>query len=97
MWQVAGLAYARQGIENSGYADQEFLDGLVADAGLDRADAGLPAEDVVVAAEKMAHHAGIDGTPSFLVGPTGGRLERFQPDALSPEPFVERIEAELAR
>jgi protein-disulfide isomerase len=97
MWQVAGLAYARQGAENSGYADQTFLDALVADAGLERVDAGLPAEKVVAAAEAAAHHARIDATPSFLVGPTGGRLAHFQPDILSPEPFVERIEAELGR
>jgi protein-disulfide isomerase len=97
MWQVAGLAYARQGVENSGYADQDFVDALVADAGLDGVDAGSPAEDVVAAAEEKAHHAGIDSTPSFLIGPTGGRLERFQPDALSPQPFVERIEQDLAR
>jgi protein-disulfide isomerase len=97
MWQVVGLAYDRQGIENSGYADQAFLDALVADAGLGSVDARQPAEDVVVAAERKAHHARIDSTPSFLVGPTGGRLERIQPDALSPEPFVERIEAELGR
>jgi protein-disulfide isomerase len=97
MWQVAGLAYARQGVENSGYADQGFLDALVADAGLERVDAGLRAEELVAAAEKEAHHARIDATPSFLVGPTGGKLERFQPDALSPEQFIERLEAELVQ
>ena len=97
MWQVAGLAYARQGVENSGYADQDFVDALIADAGLDGVDAGSPAEDVVAAAEEKAHHAGIDSTPSFLIGPTGRRLERFEPDALSAQPFMERIEEELAR
>jgi protein-disulfide isomerase len=97
MWQVAGLAYARQGVEKSGYADQDFLDALVADAALDGVDAGAPAEDVVAAAEERAHHAAIDSTPSFLVGPTGRRLERFQPDALSAQPFMERIDEELAR
>jgi hypothetical protein len=97
MWQVVGLAYSRQEMENSGYADSAFLDGLVADAGLRGVDAGARAERVVAAAETKAHHAGIDSTPSFLVGPTGGRLTRLRPDALAPEPFVERIEAELRR
>jgi protein-disulfide isomerase len=83
MWQVAGLAYARQGVENSGYADQDFLDALVADAGLDRVDAGRDAELLVGSAEKSAHHADIDSTPSFLIGRTGGTLTRFQPDALA--------------
>jgi protein-disulfide isomerase len=97
MWQIAALAFARQGMENSGYADQDFLNALVADAGLDGVDAGSRAEDVVAAAEERAHHAGIDSTPSFLIGSTGGRLERFEPDALSPQPFMERIEEELGR
>jgi protein-disulfide isomerase len=96
-WQVTGLAFARQGAENSGYADEAFLDALVADAGLARVDAGPEAEAVLVAAERSARRAQIDATPSFLVGPTGGRLERFEPDALSPEPFVERLETELGR
>ena len=95
MWQVTGLAYARQGPENSGYADDEFLRDLVADAGLDAVDAGT-GEAAVAAAEREAHHAGIDSTPSFLIGPTGGRLERFQPDALAPETFFRRLEQELA-
>jgi hypothetical protein len=97
MWQVAGLAYARQGAENSGYADHAFLDRLVADAGLGRVDAGPSAEHAVAAAERRAHHARIDSTPSFLIGPTGGKLELFQPRALSPEPFAERLAAELRR
>src|ERR687883_808991 len=33
MWQFVGLAYARQGRENSGYATDSFINGLVADAG----------------------------------------------------------------
>jgi hypothetical protein len=97
LWQVAGLAYARQGIENSGYANRDFLETLVADAGLDGVDAGSAAEEVVVAAEDHARQADIDSTPSFLIGRTGRSLERFQPDALSPEPFAERIEEELGR
>jgi protein-disulfide isomerase len=97
MWEVVGLAYARQGMENSGYADQAFLDALVADAGLEQVDTGPRAEAILAAAERTARRARIDSTPSFLIGPTGGRLERFEPEALSPEPFVARVESELAR
>jgi protein-disulfide isomerase len=96
MWQVAGLAYARQGSENSGYADDAFLRELIADAGLDAVDADT-GETVVAAAEREAHHAGIESTPSFLVGPTGGKLERFEPNALAPESFFRRLEQALAQ
>jgi protein-disulfide isomerase len=95
MWQVAGLAYARQGAENSGYADKQFLDELVADAGLGQVDTGRRAEAIVADAEGLADRTGIDSTPSFLIARTGGPLERFEPTALSPDQFVERIEQEL--
>lgn len=95
MWQVAGLAYARQGHENSGHADDAFLDGLVADAGLKSVDAGPRADAFIARAERLAHHAGIDSTPSFLIGPTGGRLSRFQPGSFDPAEFAARIEQEL--
>ena len=97
MWNVVDLAYVRQGTENSGYADDAFLDALVADAGLESVDAGAGAEKIVTAAEARARRARIDSTPSFLVGPTRGVLRHFHPDALTPEPFVARLEAELRR
>ena len=97
MWNVVDLAYARQGIENSGYADDAFLKALVADAGLESVNAGSPAEKVLTAAERRAEHAKIDSTPSFLVGPTGGTLRHFHPDSLTPEPFVARLAHELRR
>ena len=35
MWQFAELAYLRQGTENSGYATDDFINRLAADAGLE--------------------------------------------------------------
>ena len=94
MWQVAGLAYARQGQENSGYADDAFIADLVADAGLKTVDAGRSSDEFIARGERQAHHAGIDSTPSFLIGPTGGKLERFQPGSFDPAEFAARIEQE---
>ena len=37
MWQFVGLAYDRQGQENSGYATNGFINRLTHDAGLKRA------------------------------------------------------------
>jgi protein-disulfide isomerase len=97
MWHVVELAYARQGRENSGYADERFIDELARDAGLEKVDDGPAAEETVAAGEEAARAAGIDSTPSFLIGPTGGTLERFQPQSLSAEEFTDRIDAELRR
>jgi protein-disulfide isomerase len=97
MWQFVGLAYDRQGRENSGYATNEFIDRLARDAGLKRADAGAAAERLVQAGERLAKRAGIASTPSFLIGPTGGRLHRFQPAELTPGAFIPAIDKELAR
>jgi protein-disulfide isomerase len=97
MWQFVGLAYARQGRENSGYATDEFINSLAADAGLDNTDAGAAAERMVRGDEQAARAAGIESTPSFLIGPTGGPFTRFQPNDLTPDAFVPKIEKELAR
>jgi protein-disulfide isomerase len=97
MWNVVQLAYARQGAENSGYADDQFLTRLVADSGLEGVNAGSRAEAVVAAAEVQAHKAHIEATPSFLVGPTGGALHHFQPADLTAKAFVEALDEELAR
>jgi protein-disulfide isomerase len=95
MWQLVALAYERQGAENSGYATEDFIERLTTDAGLRDLDAGAAAEKQVRRSEQIARSAGIDSTPSFLIGPTGGALSGFQPSDLTPEAFEPRIEREL--
>ncbi len=95
MWQFVELAYQRQGRENSGYATDAFINSLAADAGLHKADAGAAAEQQVRDAEQSARTLGIDSTPSFLIGRTGGPLKRFQPSDLTPGAFVPRIDRDL--
>ena len=97
MWQFVALAYARQGAENSGYATDDFINKLASDAGLDKVDAGTAAENQVRRAEQAARSLGIDSTPSFLIGRTGGTLTRFQPSDLTPGAFEPKIDEELAR
>lgn len=97
MWQFVGLAYQRQGAENSGYATDAFINDLAADAGLAGVDAGAPAEHLIREGEQAARAAGIESTPSFLIGPTGGALAHFQPSDLTPGAFVPRIQEELRR
>ena len=97
MWQFVALAYARQGTENSGYATPEFVNRLVADAGVKNVDAGAAAERQVRQSEQAARTLGINSTPSFMIGRTGGTLERFQPSDLTPDAFIPRVDQELAR
>ena len=95
MWQFVELAYQRQGREGSGYATDDFINSLAADAGLRKADAGAGAERQVRLAEQSARSLGIESTPSFLIGRTGAPLKRFQPSDLTPGAFVPEIEKEL--
>jgi protein-disulfide isomerase len=97
MWQFVELAYQRQGRENSGYATDDFINRLAADAGLKKTDAGAAAERQVQQSEQAARTLGVDSTPSFLIGRTGGPMERFQPSDLTPDAFIPRIQQELRR
>jgi protein-disulfide isomerase len=97
MWQLVGLAYDRQGAENSGYATDTFIKSLFAEAGVHSPHAGAAAEQQVRRTEQAARTLGIDSTPSFAIGPTGGTLARFQPAQLTPGAFLPRIQEELRR
>ena len=97
MWQFVDLAYKRQGPENSGYATDDFINMLAADAGLRRTAVGAGAEQEVRRSEQAARTLGIDSTPSFLIGRTGRPLSRFEPSDLTPGSFTPAIEKELGR
>jgi len=97
MWQFVALAYQRQGRENSGYATGEFIDMLAADAGLKRTSAGAAAERQVRQSEQAAKTLGINSTPAFLIGPTGGPYTRFQPNDLTPGSFTPALDEALSR
>jgi hypothetical protein len=45
--------------------------------------------------ERIAKSLGIDSTPSFLIGPTGGPFTRFEPSELTPGAFIPQIQKEL--
>ena len=97
MWQFIDLWYRNQGVENTDYADEEFITGLAEDA-------GVPVEKALQAArtgsrspaieqhEQEADLHGIDSTPSFLAGPEGGRGERLEVGELSFPAFRDALE-----
>jgi protein-disulfide isomerase len=98
LWHVIDLLYANQGAENAGWVTDDLLrdvgaavPGLDADRMLDErgsATIGASIDETAVG----AHAAGISGTPSFLLGPTGGKLSRLEVTALAPDEFRTAID-----
>ncbi len=103
LWDIVHGLYEAQGAENSGWV----TDDLVRD--ISRGTRGLDArlllrtrfdDDVTAEVDRTiasAHAAGITGTPSFLVGRTGGKLTPLQLTSLGPEGIVPVVKAALAR
>ena len=72
------------------------VDGLDADQLIDaRWDDAVGSE--IERSARAARVAGVNGTPAFEIGPTGGSLELVHVDSLGPEGIVPAIEAALAR
>ena len=103
LWDVLDALYRSQGAENSGWVSDELVDGIASSvAGLDvdrlRADmSGAWFERASVEAAAAARAAGVTGTPTFQVGPTGGTLELVRLESLGPEGLRPSIDALLAR
>jgi protein-disulfide isomerase len=103
LWDVVHGLFENQGAENTGWV----TDGLVAE--IARSIPGLYADQILDArwgngveaemtrAARAAQAAGINGTPAFEIGPTGGRLQVPQISSLEPEGIVPAIEEVLAR
>jgi protein-disulfide isomerase len=80
LWNATDLFYRYQGEENSGYVTDDFLTEVLTGAGADAkkaiADAGDPAVSQEIAAAKtLTSRYDVTGTPTVLVGPTGGELK----------------------
>lgn len=103
LWQFVEIFYTNQGEENSGYVTDEFLRRIASGIrGLDvdraMADRGLPEiQRELQEAQTEWQSNGLSGTPSFLLGPTGGDLEVFQFGSYDPAEFTEAIDNLLAQ
>lgn len=102
LWQFADLLLRNQGAENSGYVTEEYLRRVARGAGLDPETvldgAQRPkALRVLDRSRAEADRAGVRSTPSFLVGPTGGRLDPVQVDALTVDAFERELGPLLER
>ena len=102
MWDFIELFYHEQGEEDSGYVTESYLQNLAQQIpGLnlsqwtsDRGNAALTSQ--VEADGQAANNAGFTGTPSFLIGKTGGNLKKLEYTSLTdPTGFNEAIEKAL--
>ena len=103
LWDVVHGLYLHQGHENAGWVTDDLvvsiaaaLPGLDGEKLLETRSGGSVDQELERAAD-AARAAGVSSTPSFEVGPTGGRLELVQVDSLDSEGIVPAIEAVLAR
>jgi protein-disulfide isomerase len=100
MWQYIELFYHQQGEESSGYVTEAYLQGLARQAGLelakwtsDRNDPALASQ--VTSDAQQANNNGFTGTPSFMIGRTGGAMTKLESSLTDPTPFNQAIEALL--
>jgi protein-disulfide isomerase len=89
MWYYVELFYHEQGEEDSGYVTESYLQGLAQQVpGLNlgewSAARNEPAySNQVIADAQAANQAGFTGTPSFLIGKTGGTLQKYEDSNLT--------------
>jgi hypothetical protein len=104
LWNFIDVFYRLQGPEFTGYVDESFLERIAVQAGVNL-DAWRKAREPetrwvgAIEADGRLHDARhLYSTPSFLIGPTGGRarpLRRFSLE--DPRLFDEAVEAVLRR
>jgi protein-disulfide isomerase len=82
-WHFIETFYREQGEEGSGYVTERFLEGIASEVpdlelsqwNRDRSDPQLAGE--IAADERTAENAGLNGTPSFLIGKSAGASTTF--------------------
>ncbi len=97
MWQFTDLFYENQGQENSGYVTPDYVRSIAGGSGVtpDEAVRGMQ-DDVggpqLQRAQQSANAAGVDSTPSFLIGKPGGTMARLEVTQLTPDQFTSAID-----
>jgi protein-disulfide isomerase len=99
MWDYIELFYKQQGQEGSGYVTEAYLRELAKQVpGLNETTWLAARQDPEFAASittdaQAANNVGFNGTPSFLVGKTGGALKKLEYNSpADPAPFAAAIE-----
>jgi protein-disulfide isomerase len=102
-WYFIETFYHEQGEEDSGYVTEKFIQGIASQVpGLnlaqwtsDRGDAEL-ANQVTTDAQ-AANNAGFTGTPSFLVGRSGGAMTKLEYSSPSDPSFIDNAVEKLLK
>jgi protein-disulfide isomerase len=102
MWPFIELFYSQQGEENTGYVTESYLQGLAQQVpGLNLAAWTAARNDpalanMITSDAQTAATNGFAGTPSFLLGKTGGTLQKFEPGTFTESgPYASAIEGLL--
>jgi protein-disulfide isomerase len=97
-WYYIELFYHEQGEEDSGYVTESYLQGLAQQVpGLNLPSWSAARNEQVYAEqlkrdEQTVAQQGFTGTPSFLLGKTGGTLQQFKPESYNePSSFEAAI------
>ncbi len=97
-WNVADLVYTNQGPENGGWVTDDFLRAVgaaVPGLDVDRMMEDRSSTAVTASIDKTsveAQSSGVTGTPTFLLGETGGDLNRLEVSSLAPDEFHAAID-----
>jgi protein-disulfide isomerase len=98
-WYYIELFYHQQGEEDTGYVTEKYLQALAQQTpGLNLAtwtsDRNTPAfTNAITSDAQAANNAGFNGTPSFLVGKTGGTMTKLEYQSLTdPASFESAID-----
>ncbi len=104
MWDYLELFYHEQGEEDSGYVTESYLQGLASQVpGLNLSEWSSARNDPeypnqVIADAQAANQNGFTGTPSFMIGKTGGTLKKLEvsgfTDASQFETAIEKLSKE---
>jgi protein-disulfide isomerase len=102
LFQAAALLYLYQGTENTGWLSDRFVASLATSLGIDQsalhADMRSSAvSDAIRQSAAQAKQDGVIGTPTVLVGPTGGTLTNIRLQRVDPQGTVPAVEHALAR
>jgi protein-disulfide isomerase len=102
-WYFIELFYHEQGAEDTGYVTESYLQGLAQQVpGLDLPNWSAARNDPALAEQvtrdgQLANQHGFTGTPSFLLGKTGGSLTALEnPNLEEPSDFESAINKLLA-
>lgn len=101
LWDVVHRLYANQGSENDGWLSDDMLrdvGGGISSLRVEQAftDAAAPAvAHEIAAADKQAAELGIQGTPSFAAGRTGGTLRPIPITTLDPDELRSALDSLL--